>query len=120
MDVILQERIKQRIYQLDNVKDHVTVPHVIMVESPLSVLDIGNAFYFLTNKNLNDIDVTAKLSIRSSDNTFKTSQLEYDNLELSRYECFRDYLEIKLTNYTDFKPFKLEFLKVHPIYNDHN
>lgn len=118
MDVILQERIKQRIYQLDNIKDHVTVPHILLVESPNTVLDIGNAFYFLTNKNLNDIEVTSSLSIRSSDNTFKTSQLEYDNLELSRYECFRDYLEIKLSNYSEFKPFKLEFLKVQPIYHD--
>jgi hypothetical protein len=120
MDVILQERIKQKIYQLDNVKDHVTVPHIIVVDSPTMVLDIGNAFFFLTSKNLNDIEVTANLLIRSSDNTFKTSQLEYDNLELSRYECFRDYLEIKISNYTDFKPFKLEFLKVQPIYHDHN
>ena len=118
MDVILQERIKQKIYELENIKSHVTVPHVLMVESPKSVIDIGNAFFFLVSKNLNDIDQTARLTIRSSDNTFRTSPLDYDNLELARYESFRDYIDIQLENYTDFRPFKLEFLKVQPIYHD--
>jgi hypothetical protein len=118
MDVILQERIKQKVYELENIKTHVTVPVILMIESPREIIDIGNAFFFLTNKNLNDIDDVARLSVRSSDNTFTTSPIDYANLELSRYEAFRDYLDITLENFSEFRPFKLEFLKVQPIYHD--
>ncbi|PWD98807.1 hypothetical protein [Marinilabilia rubra] len=120
MDVILQERIKEKVYELENIKTHVTVPMVLMINSPREIHDIGNAFYFLTGKNLNDIDQVARLRLRSSDNTFTTSPIEYGNLELSRYAAFRDYLEITLENYLSFRPFKLEFLKVQPIYHDHD
>lgn len=118
MDNILHERIKEKILQLEDIKNFVTEPLVIVVDSPKLISDIGNSFYFLTNKNLNDIEEFCKLRIRSSDNSFTTSKLDYANLEMSRYNCFRDYLEIELMNYNTFTPFKLEFLKVQPIYHD--
>ena len=118
MDNILHERIKEKILQLEDIKNFVTEPLVIVVDSPKLISDIGNSFYFLTNKNLNDIEEFCKLRIRSSDNSFTTSKLDYANLEMSRYNCFRDYLEIQLMNYNTFTPFKLEFLKVQPIYHD--
>lgn len=118
MDVILQERIREKIYELENIKTHVTVPTILLIESHKQVFDIGNAFFFLTSKNLNDIDDVARLRIRSSDNTFTTSAIDYANLELSRYEAFRDYIEVTLENFVTFRPFRLEFLKVQPIYHD--
>lgn len=118
MDTILHDRIREQIYALENVKTHVTEPCIVIVDSPKKIINIDNAFFFITNKNLNDIDESARLRIRSSDNSFTTSKLDYANLELSRYKCFRDYLEIQLMNYATFTPFKLEFLKVQPIYHD--
>ena len=118
MDVILQERIRQKISELENIKNHVTVPVILLFSRPKEIVDIGNAFFFLTSKNLNDLDQVARLRIRSSDNTFTTSPIDYENLEMSRFEAFRDYIEVTLENYITFRPFRLEFLKVQPIYHD--
>ncbi len=50
MDVILQERIREKVYELENIKSHVTVPLVLMINSPKEIHDIGNAFYFSDRK----------------------------------------------------------------------
>lgn len=120
MDTILHDRIKEKMSQLENIKSYVTVPVILMIESPKEIIDIGNAFYFLSNRNLSDLDESSRLRIRSSDNSLTTSKIDFENLSFSKHECFRDYLEVSILNYAKFTPFKLEFLKVQPIYHDIN
>jgi hypothetical protein len=54
-----------------------------------------------------------ELEMVSSDNVFTATPDEYDFMDEYRYQVFTDYIDIK-TQAADFKPFRLEFVKIIP------
>ena len=86
-------------------------PVVVKITQADLSLDLKNDLWILNTKAIpSDID---ELEMVSSDNVFTATPEEYDFMDEYRYQVFTDYIDIK-TQSADFKPYRLEFVKIIP------
>jgi hypothetical protein len=108
---LLHTIAKDRIAGLRTIDSYQLKPIVIRVTSPDMSLDLKNDMWILNTKGLpGSID---ELEMISSDNVFTATPEEYDFMDEYRYQVFTDYIDIK-TLAENFKPYRLEFVKIIP------
>ncbi len=108
---LLHTIAKDRIAGLRTIDSYQLKPIVIRVTSPNMSLDLKNDMWILNTKGISSsID---ELEMISSDNVFTATPEEYDFMDEYRYQVFTDYIDIK-TLAENFKPYRLEFVKIIP------
>ncbi|MCT4643614.1 MAG: hypothetical protein N4A74_01410 [Carboxylicivirga sp.] len=108
---LLHTIAKDRIAGLRTIDSYQLKPTVIRVTSPDMSLDLKNDLWILNTKGLpGSID---ELEMVSSDNVFTATPEEYDFMDEYRYQVFTDYIDLK-TQAENFKPYRLEFVKIIP------
>lgn len=115
-DIILNRLIDQEIERMGLDKRKVQIlPEVIEITSPVQSIDLGLDLYIIVNEKIDMPESHNKLVIESADRLFITSSVDYENSRYYKYQLFKDYMKVSVTNYVTFNPFKLEFLKIMPV-----
>ncbi|MCT4643890.1 MAG: hypothetical protein N4A74_02805 [Carboxylicivirga sp.] len=108
---LLHTIAKDRVAGMRTIDSYQLKPTVVKITKPDMSLDLKNDMWILNTKGLSaSID---ELELISSDNVFTASPEEYDFMDEYRYQVFTDYIDIK-TQSADFKPYRLEFVKIIP------
>lgn len=108
---LLHTIAKDRVAGMRTIDSYQLKPTVVKVTKAEMSLDLKNDMWILNTKALpGSID---ELEMISSDNVFSATPEEYDLMDEYRYQVFTDYIDIK-TQTDDFKPFRLEFVKIIP------
>jgi len=108
---LLHTIAKDRIAGLRTIDSYQLKPMVVRITKNNMSLDLKNDMWILNTKAIpGSID---ELEMISSDNVFTATPEEYELMDEYRYQVFTDYIDIK-TQANDFKPFRLEFVKIIP------
>jgi hypothetical protein len=108
---LLHTIAKDRVSGMRTIDSYQLKPTVIKVTGSDISLDLKNDMWILNTKGLpSSIE---ELEIISSDNVFTATPEEYDLMDEYRYQVFTDYMDIK-TQSENFKPYRLEFVKIIP------
>ena len=108
---LLHSIAKDRVSGMRTIDSYQLKPVVVRITQANLSLDLKNDLWILNTKAIpSDID---ELEMVSSDNVFTATPEEYDFMDEYRYQVFTDYIDIK-TQSADFKPYRLEFVKIIP------
>ncbi|MDA3906973.1 MAG: hypothetical protein PF484_12955 [Bacteroidales bacterium] len=114
---LLHNIAKDRVEGMRTIDSFQLKPAVVSITQADMSLDLKNDLWILNTKGIPaSID---ELEMVSSDNVFTATPEEYDFMDEYRYQVFTDYIDIK-TQSNDFKPFRLEFVKIIPHRNPHS
>lgn len=111
----IDEYIKRSLSALGLGEDQYTHEAVrVRLSEDSKDISLGSSVYILVGNTL-DVPYYASIQIQSADNNFVTSKTAYENLEYRKYQVFKEYVSISVSNYGDtFEPFDMEFLKIIP------
>ncbi len=108
---LLHTIAKDRVAGLRTIDSYQLKPVVVTVINSDYTIDLKNDMWILNSQRIPS-NIT-QLELISSDNVFVATPEEYDFMDEYRYQVFTDYIDV-LTETTDFKPFRLEFVKIIP------
>nr|WP_321411459.1 hypothetical protein [uncultured Carboxylicivirga sp.] len=108
---LLHTIAKDRIAGLRTIDSYQLKPVVVNVTKADQTIDLKNDMWILNTQKI-PTSIT-ELELVSSDNVFVATPDEYDFMDEYRYQVFTDYIDI-LTTAEEFKPFRLEFVKIIP------
>jgi len=114
---LLHNIAKDRVSGMRTIDSYQLQPLVVMITKPDLSLDLKNDMWILNTKAIPAS--IEELEMVSSDNVFTATPEEYDFMDEYRYQVFTDYIDMK-TQSADFKPFRLEFVKIIPHRNPHS
>ncbi len=108
---LLHTIAKDRVAGMRTIDNYQLKPVVVQITKAAFSLDLNNDMWILNTKGLpSTID---ELEMVSSDNVFTATPEEYDFMDEYRYQVFTDYIDFT-TQSDNFKPFRLEFIKIIP------
>ena len=108
---LLHSIARDRVAGMRTIDSYQLQPVIVRVTQADMSLNLKNDLWILNTKGIpSNID---ELEMVSSDNVFTATPEEYDFMDEYRYQVFTDYIDIK-TQSSDFKPFRLEFVKIIP------
>lgn len=129
----LNDYIKQEM-DARGITKYKVVPEHVDVYKANTQIDLTKNIYLFVGK---DIDVTTpvKVEIMSFDNYYVFTRTNLQTSEMSQYQFFSQSIEIKVSqidnqtadaknmknyvgNNAEFVPFRLEFLRIIPLYDD--
>jgi len=113
LEFLLQREIDRRVKDEIGATDYYAEPVMLRVDTPKFRKQLEGSLYFLVSEKLS-VPVASRIIIESPDNIFSSSQMDFEQLNTTRLQSFRNNLSIKLENYGTFVPYTLEFLKVTP------
>ncbi|MBN2729122.1 MAG: hypothetical protein JXR53_07845 [Bacteroidales bacterium] len=108
---LLHSIAKDRVAGMRTIDSYQLKPVVVNITGADISLDLKNDMWILNTKGIPAS--IEELEMVSSDNIFTATPEEYDFMDEYRYQVFTDYIDIK-TQSADFKPYRLEFVKIIP------
>ncbi len=108
---LLHTIAKDRIAGLRTIDSYQLKPVVVNVTKADQTIDLKNDMWILNTQKI-PTSIT-ELELVSSDNVFTATPKEYEFMDEYRYQVFTDYIDIR-TETDEFKPFRLEFVKIIP------
>jgi hypothetical protein len=108
---LLHSIAKDRVTGMRTIDSFQLKPVVVRITQADMSLNLKNDMWILNTKSLPGSIENVELI--SSDNVFSATPEEYDLMDEYRYQVFTDYIDIK-TQSADFKPYRLEFVKIIP------
>ena len=94
MDSILESIIKRKLLSQSNVESYIITPIVVTVDKPNFLMYLGNDFLFHISSEMPSAPEYRSFKLSCSDNYIIHTKLNYSQLNMTKYACFRDYLEI--------------------------
>ncbi len=108
---LLHTIAKDRVSGLRTIDSYQLKPVVVTIASADHTIDLKNDMWILNTQRLPS-GIT-QLELVSSDNVFAATPEEYEFMDEYRYQTFTDYIDV-ITQTDEFKPFRLEFVKIIP------
>lgn len=95
------------------------VPFVYTLKEPSALIDLNRYVYLFCSTSISCYEFT-KIELKSRDNYLVFTKNLLEKMSCSQYQFFTEELEIEASQYgsdniEDFKPIRLEFIKLIPI-----
>lgn len=101
------------------IKRFKAVPMVYTLSSPSARIDLNRYLYLFCSETISCPEFT-KIELKSRDNYLVFTKVLLEKMACAQYQFFTEELEIEASqfgsnNIEDFKPIRLEFIKLIPI-----
>lgn len=96
-----------------------TMPMVYTLNEPSALLDLDRYIYLFVSTSISCPEFT-KIELKSRDNYLVFTKTLLEKMDSAQYQFFTEELEIEASQYgsdniEDYKPIRLEFIKIIPI-----